>query len=242
MENGVYVALSAQIALQKRLDTIAGNVANAGTAGFRAEEVTFETFMSKAGSDPVAFASPGETYISRAAGELVRTENPLDVAVKGDAWLAIQSPQGTTVYTRDGRLRMLETGELQTLNGDPILDVGGAPILLDPAAGPPRIAADGMITQGNRQIGAIGLFRIPEDAKLMRASGAGVIPDRPAEPVLDFASTGVVQGFMERANVNPVMEMANLIQVTRAFESIAATLNQTENTISSGIKTLGTGS
>lgn len=242
MDTGVYVALSAQMALQKRLDTIAGNVANAGTVGFRAEEVTFESFISKAGADPIAFASPGETFISRKAGELVRTENPLDIAVRGDAWLAIQSPQGNTVYTRDGRMRMLETGELQTLNGEAVLDVGGAPLLLDPAAGPPLIAADGMITQGNRQIGAIGLFNIPENANLTRAGTSSVITDRPAEPVLDFTSSGVVQGFVERANVNPVMEMANLIQVTRAFESIAATLNQTENTISSGIKTLGTGS
>jgi flagellar basal-body rod protein FlgF len=242
MDTGVYVALSAQMALQKRLDTIAGNVANAGTVGFRAEEVTFETFMSKAGEDPVAFASSGETFISRKAGELVRTENPLDVAVKGDAWLAIQSPQGNTVYTRDGRLRMLETGELQTLNGEPVLDVGGAAILIDPAAGPPRIAADGMITQGGRQIGAIGLFSIPENAVLTRAGTSGVIPDRPAEPVLDFTSVGVVQGFIERGNVNPVMEMSNLIQVTRAFESISAMLGQADDTITNGIKTLGTGS
>ena len=241
MDNSLYVGLSAQIALQKRLDTIAGNVANAGTVGFRAEEVTFETFMFKAGADPVAFASQGETYLSRKAGELVRTENPLDIAVKGEAWLAIQSPQGNTVYTRDGRMRMLESGELQTLNGEAVLDVGGAPLLLDPAAGPPRIAADGMITQGNRQIGAIGLFSIPENAKLTRAGTSAVIPDRPAEPLLDFTNSGVVQGFIERANVNPVMEMANLIQVTRAFESVAATLNRTEDTISSGIKTLGTG-
>src|SRR6478735_370031 len=106
MQNGIYVALSAQMALQKRLDTIANNVANSGTAGYRAEEVKFETFLSQAGSNPIAFASAGDSYISRQAGELVQTENPLDVAVRGDAWLSIQTPSGP-VYTRDGRMRML---------------------------------------------------------------------------------------------------------------------------------------
>ena len=106
METSLYVALSAQMALQKRLDTIANNVANASTAGFRAEEVKFETYLSNASPDPIAFATEGKTYLSRQSGELVRTDNLLDVAVSGDAWMAIQTPAGR-VYTRDGRLQLL---------------------------------------------------------------------------------------------------------------------------------------
>ncbi|MBK1869658.1 flagellar basal-body rod protein FlgF [Taklimakanibacter albus] len=241
MQSGLYVALSAQLALQKRLDTVAGNIANAGTAGFRAEEVKFETLLMQAGSDQIAFTSPGETYLSRQAGELVQTGNPLDTAIKGDGWMAITTPSGTA-YTRDGRMRMLESGELQTLGGNPILDVGGAPLLLDPLAGPPRIAADGMISQGNRQMGAIGLFRIPENAKLLRAADSSVIPDKPAEPVLDFVKDGVVQGFVERSNVNPVLEMSRLIQITRAFESVTSVLNESESSLQGAVKALGTGS
>jgi flagellar basal-body rod protein FlgF len=241
MQTGLYVALSAQIALQQRLDTIAGNVANAGTVGYRAEEVKFESFLSQAGADPVAFASTGETYLSRKAGELVKTDNPLDVAVRGEGWLSIATPAGP-VYTRDGRMRMADSGELQTLNGYPVLDVGGAPIVLDPTAGPPQIASDGMITQGKQQLGAIGIFHIDEHAKLARFENSGVIPDRPAEPVLDFASNGVAQGFVERANVNPVLEMAHLIMVTRAFDSVTATITETEGSLQSAIKDLGTGS
>lgn len=241
MQTGLYVALSAQMALQKRLDTIASNVAHSGTAGYRAEEVRFETFMSRLSSEPIAFASAGDTYISRKSGEMVQTGNPLDIAVRGEAWLAMQTPDGIA-YTRDGRMRMLETGELQTLNGFPVLDAGGAPILLDPTAGTPRIASDGMITQGDRQLGAIGLFRIDENARLTRTDNAGVIPDSQAEAVLDFTANGVVQGFVEKANVNPVMEMSHLIQVTRAFEGIAATLSETETSLRNAIKDLGTGS
>ncbi len=238
MPSNLYVALSAQISLQRRLETIAHNVANAGTAGFRAEEVKFDTLLSTTAPDPVSYVSGKETYISRRAGELVRTDNPLDVAVQGDAWLAIQGPGGP-VYTRDGRMTMTATGELQTLTGRPILDAGGSPILLDPNSGPPTISRDGTITQGNRQVGALGLFTIDKAAKLTRFENSGVIPDRPAQPALDFSRVGVAQGFVERGNVNPVMEMTKLIMVSRAFDAVTASINQTEGTLESAIRTLG---
>ena len=139
MQTNFSVALSAQVALQRRLESIANNVANAGTVGFRAEEVKFETMLSRAGLDPVSYASAGDTYLSRQSGEFVKTDNPFDVAVEGNAWMSIQTPTGR-VYTRDGRMRMTETGELLSLNGHAVLDAGSGPLRLDPNAGPPRIA------------------------------------------------------------------------------------------------------
>ena len=136
MQSGLYVALSAQVALEKRMDTIANNVANLATVGYRADAVQFESLLSEAGADPVAFASAGGTYISRATGEMTRTNNQLDVAVQGNGWLAAQTPTGI-VYTRDGRMVMLETGELQTLDGYPILDAGNSPLIVDPNGGSP---------------------------------------------------------------------------------------------------------
>lgn len=238
MQSNFYVGLSAQMSLMRRLETIANNVANASTAGFRAEEVKFDSLLSRTSPDPVAFASTGQTYLSRQAGEMVRTDNPLDVAVEGDAWLAIQTPTGTA-YTRDGRMRMTETGELQTLNGYAIMDAGNAPLRVDPNAGPPQIARDGTITQNNRQAGAIGLFKIDPQANLKRAENSGVIPDRPATPALDFATTGMQQGYIERANVNPVMEITRLIMVSRAFEAVTAGLKDSDASHQEAIRSLG---
>ena len=238
MQTNLYVGVSAQLTLQRRLETIAHNVANATTPGFRAEEVRFETLLSQAGADPVAFATAGPSYLSRRSGEFVKTENLLDVAVEGDAWLAIQTPAGQ-VYTRDGRLKIAATGELQTVNGYPVLDAGGATMLLDPNAGPPRIAKDGTITQANRQVGAIGLFSIDRAANLARFENSGVIPDRPAVPVLDFTKAGMHQGYIENANVNAVMEMTRLISLTRAFEMVSASLATSESSLQDAIKTLG---
>jgi flagellar basal-body rod protein FlgF len=238
MQSGLYVALSGQVALERRLQTVASNVANMNTVGYRGDGVTFEAQMAKAGDDLVAFAGSGSDFISRKAGPTSKTGNPLDVAVQGKGWLAIQTPAGTA-YTRDGRMTITQGGELQTLNGYSVLDAGGAPILLDASAGPPEISRDGMVTQNRTQVGALGLYSIDDDAKLRRYDNSSVIPDKPATPVLDFAANGVAQGFVEGSNVNPITEMTKLIALTRAFDGVSAATEKTETSLTDAIKTLG---
>ena len=89
MQSNIYVGLSAQLALQRRLDTVANNVANASTAGFRAEEMSFEELLTKSGQKSgqtgVSFVSQGRTHLSTEGGEITQTDNPLDIAVRGDA-------------------------------------------------------------------------------------------------------------------------------------------------------------
>src|SRR6185437_6799574 len=137
MQNGLYVSLSAQVALERRLDTIAANIANANTPGYRVDGVTFATELAKAGDADVSFVGEGAGYISRQSGPLITTENPLDMAIQGDGWFAVKSPGGGTIYTRDGRMTMNESGDLISMTGAAILDAAGAPIQLDPTAGAP---------------------------------------------------------------------------------------------------------
>lgn len=238
MRTNLYVAMSGQVALEKRLTAIANNIANMNTAGFRAQGISFAAVLSKAGDRPAAFVTTGTDYISRARGAAERTDNPLDVAIQGDAWMAVKTPAGTA-YTRDGRMQMTATGELQTFNGYPVLDAGGASMLLNPDDGMPKIAPDGMMTQRGQQVGAIGLFAIPTDANLTRYDNSAVIPDKPAAAVLDFSRTQVVQGFAETSNVNPVLELTRLIEVQRTFEGLANTTQTSENSLQDAIKTLG---
>lgn len=226
------------MALQKRMETIAQNVANLSTAGYRAEEVRFESILSDISQSPTAFASRGETYLSRQSGGFTQTENRLDVAIKGDAFLAINTPAGQ-VYTRDGRFKMSPEGELQTLNGHPVLDVGGAPIQLNPAGGDLKIAANGAISQDGQQVGAIGMFTIDPNAKLKRYENSGVIPDIAAEPALDFSKVGLAQGYIENANVNPVSEITKMIMVSRSFEAVTNAMKQADSQESESIRALG---
>lgn len=238
MSSTVYVGLSAQVALERRLDTVANNVANMNTPGFRAEEVKFQAMLTRAGGQNVAFSSPGETYISRRSGSITETGNPLDVAVDGEGWLAIQTPSGTA-YTRDGRMEIGDTGDLMTAAGYPVLDPGGGTITLDPAAGDVVIGRNGTISQNGKPVAAIGLFLIPKTATLARAENSGVIPSEAAVPVEDMTVNGVRQGYVEGANVNPIMEISKLVMLSRAFDSAASAVQESESTQQEAIRTLG---
>ena len=238
MQSGLYVALSSQIALEKRLNTIADNVANASTVGFRATGVKFEDVVSGLDDKALSFVTSGDTYISNTNGPLRETGNPFDFAVKGNAWFGIETPGGT-VMTRDGRFTLTENGELVTIEGYPVLDAGGAPIQLDPRNGPPRAGADGSLRQGGNLVGALGLYNFDPGPNFIRFGNSGIVPAGEPEPVVDRLDAGVVQGFLEESNVNPMLEITKLIMVQRAFENGAAMIRNTESSYDEAIKTLG---
>ena len=238
MQDGLYVALSSQIALERRLNTIADNVANASTVGFRATGVRFEDVVSGLGEKAVSFASTGNTYLSAASGSLRETGNPFDFAIKGEAWFGIETPAGT-VMTRDGRFTMLETGQLVSIEGHPVLDAGGAPLQLDPRGGAPEVGADGVIRQDGQLIGAIGLYEFNPGPNFVRYGNSGVVPSGQPQPVVDRIDAGVAQGFVEESNVNPMLEMTRLIAVQRAFENTSALVRKSNETFSEAVRTLG---
>lgn len=238
MQSALYVGLSAQVALEKRLQTIANNVANVNTSGFRTDVVKFETVLSRAGAAPVAFSSPGNNIISREPGNVTETGNPLDVAVVGQGFVAFAGPNGT-VYTRDGRLQIAPNGDLQTLTGFPVVDSGGAQITVDPNGGPLSIARNGAITQDGNEVGTLGLFNIPADANLDRYGNSGVIPDRPATAIVDYTRDGFRQSYVEGSGANPMLELTRLISAQRTFEGTNSLVEGTESSLQNAIRTLG---
>ena len=223
MQSGLYVALSAQVALQNRLETIAQNVANGSSAGYRGSEMKFNAVLSKMSNPQVSFVSSGSGLIKRGSGPVVKTGNPLDLAVKGDGWLSISTPNGPA-YTRDGRMRMDTAGNLVSMNGAPFLDAGGAPIQLDPTADQPAIGEDGTITQKGNRAGVLGLYKLPGNAQLSRVEGGAFTSSVPGTPIVDSAADGVIQGYVEQSNVNPMTEMTRLIYVQRAFDGVSSTI------------------
>ena len=179
MQDGLYVALSAQIALEKRLTTIADNVANMSTVGFRATEVKFEDVVTGVGQNSIAFTSPGDTYLSQKAGGLRETQSPFDFAIQGDAWFGIDTPAGT-VMTRDGRFTMTDTGQFVTHEGYAVLDAGGAPIQLDPLNGAPAVGRDGIIRQNGQLVGLDRPVQFQSGAELQPLRQFGRHPAGPA--------------------------------------------------------------
>jgi flagellar basal-body rod protein FlgF len=238
MQTGLYVSLSSQLALDRRLTTLADNVANSTTVGFRATEVKFNQVVSDQKVADVAFVSQGNEFISTRAGGMTETGGTLDFAIKGDAWFQVETPSGPTL-TRDGRFTLTDAGELVTLNGYAVLDAGGGPIQIDAANGPILLSADGQLNQNGQPIAALGLFSADMSGGFTRAGNSGIITTIPPEPVVDRLDAGVVQGYVEESNVNAIGEMTQLIQVTRAFESIASLLRDSEESMNEAVRTLG---
>lgn len=238
MQSGLYVALSSQIALEKRMNTIADNLANMNTVGFRATQMKFDDVMTRAEGAKVDYVSPGEEYLSTATGAMVQTKNPLDFAVKGDAWFSVDSPAGAAI-TRDGRFSMLQSGDLVTLEGYPVLDAGGAPIQLNAAEGPPTASRDGILYQNGKPVATLGLFEVNVGPNYQRVGNTAIIPAEAPQPVVDRADVGVLQGFVEEANVNPILQMTQMITVSRTFEYVTQLMRDGETSLGDAVKTLG---
>lgn len=238
MQSNLYISLSAQLALLKRMEGVAQNVANVSTPGYRAERISFQEYLSRQPGLTTSFVQSGQTYLSSQAGALEKTGNPYDIAVNGDAWLGISTPQGIA-YTRDGRFSLSPQGELLSVQGFPLIDIGDSPIQIDTGGRVPSIGKDGSISRDGRTIATIGLFRIPPDAQLRRGENGSVVPDRPAEPQIDFNAASISQGYVERSNVEPVKEMTHLITIQRNFDAISNAVSEIEDGLSSAIRTLG---
>jgi flagellar basal-body rod protein FlgF len=239
MESSGYVALSAQLAIDRRLSTVANNIANAGTVGYRAAGVVFNALTSPTESFETAFASVGKGSVNLASGGLKQTGNALDLAVKGDMFLGYMGSSGP-YYSRDGRLTMLDSGELINPLGHPLLDGSGSPIAVKPDGGPLTVQANGTIIQGDAPVGQIGLFNLDLSGGFERTGSAGIVPKQAPETA-DAAAEGgaIVQGYIEESNVDPVSEMVRLIQVTRAFEAATTLSGKIFDAESEAIKTLG---
>lgn len=238
LTTALYVDAAAQLALARRMDSLAFNLANANTTGFLGEGLKFDSIVSTTGGGNVAFPNAGADYISLAHGAAHRTGNPLDVAVRGDGWLSILTPAGPA-YTRDGRLHIDPNGEIRSTNGYPLLDAGGAPLVIDASGGEVTIAADGAINQRGKTVGVLGVFSLDPEARLTRHDNSSVLSDREALSVAGSSRSGLMQGFLEHSNVNPLVELTKMIEIQRAFDHISACMNMTDSAQQDAIRTLG---
>src|ERR1700742_1132333 len=146
MDTTTYVALAAQVALQKELETVANNVANANTAGFKADRSFFESFMEplQGPGGGVSFVQDAATYIDQASGPIEVTGNSLDLALDGQGFFAVATAVGTE-YTRNGHLRVGPDGSLVDSNGRAVLGSDGSPIQMPDGFEDPEVKNNGTL-------------------------------------------------------------------------------------------------
>jgi flagellar basal-body rod protein FlgF len=237
METSVYVALSGQMAQAKRMETIAQNIANSNTVGYRASGVQFKSLISQTSKFQTEFSSPGENYISEQSGGFDKTGGQLDIAIQGNGYLAFDGP-ARPFYSRDGRIMMTSDGQLASISGYPLLDSGGSTIAVNPKGGPITISRTGVVLQDGAQRGAIGMFEIDISGGYSRFENSGIVPLAEPQAIVAFEKSGILQGYLEGSNVNAINEMVRMIEVSRAFESITSLSDLAQDVERSAIQTL----
>ncbi|MDB5369296.1 MAG: Flagellar basal body protein [Roseomonas sp.] len=248
MEGPSIVGLSGQMALRQQLDVVANNVANANTTAYRGDRTLFQSHVSRLAvpGREIAFVQDRATYVDMRAGAIAATGNPLDIAIDGNAFLAVERPGNAgRGYTRDGRLRIAPDNTLVDNSGRPVLDEGGGRILMPERAGGIEIRTDGtiLVTAEGRteQVGRIGLFQ-PGDPRGIRKGGDGLMEIPPAglRPVEAGArDVRLVQGALEGSSVQPIAEIANLTALQRAYDGVQRIVSDDDSRIRKMIEALG---
>ena len=220
MENTLYVGLSHQMALRRRMEIIANNIANANTNAYKAATPLFQEFLMDAGSGnrrTVAFVQDFGLVKNFAEGNLTTTGSPFDVAIADAGFLVVTTPEGDR-YTRNGALTVDADGRLVTKDGLVVQGANGGELRIDPDAGPLGIAQDGTVSVGAQRVGQLRVVDFANPQVLTR-SGDNLwqAPDD-AEPEA-VADIRVAQGMLEQSNVQPILEMTRMIDVSRAYQS-----------------------
>lgn len=223
MANGIYVAASGTVSRLQEMEVLANNLANAGSAGFKRDEVVFQELdADRQGPLPrdedKDFVRTLEAKPRLDEGALRSTGNPLDVAVSGPGFLRVLSSRGERM-TRDGRLLVGKDGTLRTMSGLPVLSRAGTPIHL-----PPDRAIDideaGRIRAGDLDVADLGIAKVPLSARLDKDEAGLFLPPAAPPDTRDLPEPTVLQGFVEDANVSPVQAMTGLIEVQRHYEAL----------------------
>ncbi|HTX74830.1 MAG TPA: flagellar basal-body rod protein FlgF [Terracidiphilus sp.] len=227
MDSGYYAAMTGLVARTQALDTAASNLANAQTPGYRAEREFFRSVLlgpdaldSQLGQTVNNFGLLGGDQLSMAQGAIGPTGNPLDLAIEGQGFFMVQTPNGLR-YTRDGSFHRTQSGQLVTKAGDPVLTAAGQPILIPP--GEVSVGADGSISVAGGVVAQVGILTFPEGTQLTPegtnryVAPAGVN----AQPAKDAA---LHQGAIEGANQDVIEGSLDLIVMQRQAEMMQRAL------------------
>ena len=242
MENALLISLSRQMALQRRMDVLANNMANVNTAGFKSDSLMFEEYvmpvarMSDHSGSQARLSYVQDVAVFRDFGEgtAEQTGAELDVAISGDGWLVVQTPNGDR-YTRNGQLKLDAGGQLVTQDGFPVLGQGGPMTFTVDETGI-EIARDGTISTSQ---GAKDQLRVVsfENNNQLKKEGSTLFSTAATPTTADNAE--VMQGMVEKSNVQPVIALTRIIETVRAYTAVTRTLQQTHDLRRDAIERLG---
>jgi flagellar basal-body rod protein FlgF len=227
MDSGYYAACTALVSRTQALDTIANNLANASTVGYRAQHNLFSSVLATASGTSGSelnqainnYGVLGGTSLDLSQGALQKTGNDLDVAIEGSGYFVVQTQNGP-MYTRNGSFQVSSKGQLITAAGDAVMgDKGVVPML----SGPVSISADGTISSNGAVAGKLKVVEFPPATTL--TSTGQTYYSAPAGTAVTAVNSNVRQGMLESSNVNPVTSMVELITAQRSAEMMQRALS-----------------
>ncbi len=227
MDSGYYAAMTGLMARTQALDTAAANLANAQTAGYRAERPYFSSFLlgpnaadSQLGQAVNNYGLLGGDQLSMAQGQLQQTGNPLDLAIEGQGFFAVQTPNGVR-YTRDGGFHRTPNGQLATAAGEMVLSAAGQAISIPP--GEVSVGEDGVISVAGGVVATVGVFSFPAGTELTAEGANRYVPPQGVKAVA-ARDAGVRQGAIEAANQDVIRGSLDLVVVQRQAEMMQRAL------------------
>jgi len=233
MENTSFVALSRLTTLRRQLAVVANNIANMNTTAFKGEKMMFTDFLvrsrggEKTFGDKIAYVRDVATARDLTEGSFRTTGNPLDVAIHGDGYFVVQTANGER-YTRNGRFQLDDTGQLVTQRGDAVLSEGGQPFFLAAGDTDIEIARDGTVSTRNGPLGRLRIVEFENPYELRQVAGG--LYSATAQP-RDVERRDVVQHMLESSNVEPIIEMAQMIDVHRTYKSVQTFMDREDERI-----------
>lgn len=237
MDNAGYTVLSRLSGLKNELQAIANNVANASTTGFRKEGLIFSEFIANLDGEEasLSMANGNVRLTNDAQGPLTQTGGTYDLAIEGDGFFMIETPQGNAL-TRAGAFTTNAEGELTTHDGYRLLDNGGAAVFIPQDARSIAVAADGTLSADGLPLSQIGLYLPTDPTSLSRQDGVRFYTEGGVEPYEDAV---ILQGYVENSNVSPIAEITRMIEVQNAYVMGQKFAQQEDERIRSVISTLG---
>lgn len=246
MNIGMYQSAASLTALERWQEAVSQNITASQVTGFKKHTVEFSgTPMGQinagSGRDSEVQAGilPKATFgISFQAGETSPTSRPLDVALQGEGFFQVQSQSGGQEYTRAGEFHIRADRTLVTKDGGAVLSNSGSPITIQAQGGEVSISPEGIVSQGETQLGQIGVVRFPDPSKLLPIGGGSfTAPEGVDATPVDKPQ--ILQGYLESSNVTPLREMVALVQIARAYEANQKLITSRDQTLQKTLETLG---
>ena len=252
MSYGLWLSTGGLQTNQYRMSVMANNLANSNTVGFKRDlaivrERRMESTVAAANRrfvHPTLGAMTGGAFVSPTIhtfeqGDLERTDGPLDLAIYGDGFFAVGDGSDTQ-YTRDGRMTLNGTGELVMSAGQGrfrVLDTTGQPIRLDQTnSGKIAVREDGTILQGGEPVARIGIVRF-EDTTQLTKSGGNLYRNHGAAP--SRSTSKIKVGYLEQSTASPIDGMAQMIEISRAYQLNANLISLQDQTTGQAVNTVG---